>query len=61
MEGFLLIMLVVAVYMLPWFIAAFRDHHQHVAIAALTILLGWTFLGWAVALIWSLTQVQRTD
>jgi hypothetical protein len=30
------------------------------AIIALNILLGWTFIGWVVALVWSLTADQPT-
>lgn len=50
--------LVVALYLLPWLIAAGRDHHQRSAICLLTLLLGWTGLGWIVALIWATTAVR---
>lgn len=50
-------------YFLPLVIAHRRGHHQRVPIAALNILLGWTFLGWVIALIWSLSAVDpaRSD
>lgn len=51
----------VAAYFLPWIIASRRDHHQVGAIAAVNILLGWTFLGWVVAFIWSLTYTPPTS
>jgi hypothetical protein len=41
--------------LLPVFIAAMRGHPNTLAIAALSILLGWTCIGWIIALIWSLT------
>jgi ABC-type transport system involved in cytochrome c biogenesis permease component len=50
---------VVGFYMLPWIIAAVRVHHQSLAIFALNLFLGWTALGWIVALIWALTAVRR--
>jgi hypothetical protein len=56
---FLLLLGLLALYMLPWFVAAARKHPQVNAIGALTILLGWTFIGWAVAVVWSLTEVHR--
>jgi len=55
----LLVAIIIAPYFLPTLIAAFRSHHQTVAIFATNLLLGWTVLGWIAALIWSLTAVQR--
>lgn len=39
-----------ALYFLPTVIAGARGHHQLGAIAVIDIFLGWTFLGWVVAL-----------
>lgn len=50
------ISLVVIVYFVPTVIALLRGHRQAVAIGALNMLLGWTFLGWVGSLIWSLTS-----
>lgn len=47
------------IYVAPALIAKFRDHHNLKSIAATNILLGWTFLGWVVALIWSLSSQPR--
>jgi hypothetical protein len=44
---------------LPSIIAFGRRHHNRYAILALNVLLGWTLVGWAVALVWSLTAVWR--
>jgi hypothetical protein len=38
-------------YMLPWAIAASRGKSNHLAIGLLNLFLGWTFIGWVVALI----------
>jgi Superinfection immunity protein len=43
-------------YVIPGIIASLRQHRNSVAIWALTILAGWTFLGWLIAFIWSLTN-----
>ena len=43
-------------YMLPSAIAGYRGHHNTTAIMALNFLLGWTFLGWLVAIVWALTN-----
>ena len=38
-------------YMLPWAIAATRAKSNSVAIGVLNLLLGWTVIGWVVALV----------
>ncbi|HEV3306468.1 MAG TPA: superinfection immunity protein [Candidatus Sulfotelmatobacter sp.] len=45
-------------YFVPSFIA--WNKRNSGAIIALNILLGWTFIGWVVALVWSLTADQPT-
>ena len=47
-------------YFLPAVIAVWRSHHNRIAIAAVNVLLGWTFLGWVVALVWSLTATRSS-
>jgi hypothetical protein len=54
----LLCVLGFAVYFLPSFIA--WNKRNSGAIIALNIFLGWTFVGWVVALVWSLTADQPT-
>jgi hypothetical protein len=44
-----------ALYIAPLLIAAYRGHKSVYAIAFVDILLGWTIVGWLVAMIWSLT------
>lgn len=46
-------------YVLPITIARNRKHHQVMAITAVCILFGWTFLGWGIALVWALTAVRK--
>jgi len=48
----------VLLYLLPALIAMVRGHPNAVAIVALDLLLGWSLLGWVVALVWSLTAVR---
>lgn len=54
----LVILLVVTFigYFLPFLVALIRGHRQRVAILVLNLLLGWTFIGWVVALVWSFTK-----
>lgn len=57
----ILLMAVLALgYFVPTVIAASRKHHNLGAIIAVNVLLGWTFIGWVVALVWSLTEAHPT-
>lgn len=53
-----LVLVSVSWYFLPTLIATRRKHHNRMAIFALNLLLGWTLLGWIVALVMSLTAVR---
>jgi hydrogenase-4 membrane subunit HyfE len=46
----------IAVYMMPWLAAIGRKHTASSAIGFLNLTLGWTLLGWLIAMIWALTQ-----
>ena len=46
-------------YLLPAFIAAVRGHQNTAAIFVLTLLLGWTILGWVIAFVWSFAPLER--
>lgn len=57
--GLVLLTALIVATLLPTFIAFIRRHHNRYAILVLNVLLGWTVVGWAVALVWSLTAVWR--
>jgi hypothetical protein len=51
------IALLIATYFLPLVIALMRGpHRQTLAIGLLNLLLGWTLVGWVVALVWAVTN-----
>lgn len=52
-------LLLLALYFLPTITAHRRGHHQSLAIGLLNLFLGWTFLGWVVALVWAATAVRK--
>ena len=62
--GLLLVLLLLVLgfgfYFLPAIVAFYRGHHNKMAILVLNLLLGWTFLGWVAALIWSFMQVKES-
>ncbi len=46
---------IIALYFAPAILANWRKHPQRMPIAVLNTLLGWTLLGWVVALVWAYT------
>ncbi len=48
--------LVILIYMFPTINANGRHHRNTAAITVLNVFLGWTFVGWVVALVWSYTD-----
>ena len=56
---FSLTCLVFILYFFPTALAAGREHHQTTAILMLNLLLGWTVLGWIIALVWACTAVRH--
>ena len=54
--GFVILVVLAAIYFAPTMIAMGRKRGG--AIVALNILLGWTLIGWVVALVWALAEEQ---
>lgn len=48
-----MILLSMVVYFAPVLVAASRQHPDVNAIAILNLFLGWTFIGWVIALVWA--------
>jgi uncharacterized membrane protein YhaH (DUF805 family) len=44
------------VWVVPGIIASVRKHHNRGAIWAVTLLTGWTFVGWVIAFVWAFTN-----
>lgn len=60
MGNAIIVFLLIIVYLLPMIVATQRDHRNTTAITVLNIFLGWTFLGWVIALVWACTDQGRT-
>lgn len=48
--------ILLALYLLPGLIAVSKGKNNRTAIFILNLLVGWTLIGWLIALIWSLTN-----
>lgn len=53
MDNLLYVIAALAAYLFPALVAGFREHKNGNSIAVLNLLLGWTLLGWVVALVWA--------
>jgi hypothetical protein len=52
------VIVLVALYLLPTIVAFARGRHNTGAIIVLNLFLGWTLLGWVVALVWAVSSSQ---
>src|SRR5262249_31656109 len=57
----ILALLLAAIYLLPTLVAISQRAHNAFNIALLNIFLGWTIIGWAAALIWSLVDTTNSQ
>ena len=53
-----ILVLSLLLYLCPALVASWRRHHQSAAIWVLTLLLGWTVLGWVGSLAWAVSPVE---
>ena len=47
----------IGIYFFPYLVATSRNHPQDASILVLNLFLGWTLLGWVVALIWAVSAI----
>jgi hypothetical protein len=59
--GFVLILLMIAFYFLPAIVAINRGHPNTTSIIVLDLLLGWTLVGWVIALVWAVGRIKDED
>ncbi|HEX3874368.1 MAG TPA: superinfection immunity protein [Solirubrobacteraceae bacterium] len=53
-----LVFILLCLYFVPTVVAVKRAHHQLSAILIVNVFLGWTFVGWVVALAMAFTPVD---
>ena len=53
MEAFIIFIAVLFVYFIPSIVSAYSKKKNGTAIFVLNLFLGWTFIGWIVALVWA--------
>lgn len=50
------LVILIVLYMLPTIVATRRKKKNVSAITMLNLFLGWTFIGWVIALVWACTE-----
>jgi hypothetical protein len=50
------ILFCVTIYFLPFGVALLRNKRNKVSIFLMNLLLGWTFIGWVIALVWGISS-----
>lgn len=60
-RGLCYVAMLLAAYLLPTIVATNRKHHNKGAIAVVNIFLGWTFIGWVVALAMASSALRPTQ
>jgi uncharacterized membrane protein YhaH (DUF805 family) len=53
---FVFIVIATLMSLLPGIIAQMRRHHNRAAIWIVTLLAGWTGVGWIIAMVWAFTN-----
>lgn len=54
-DGLVWLLMLLAAYLFPTLVALGRGKKNAAAIGVLNLFLGWTFIGWVVALVWAFT------
>ena len=52
------LLIILFIYFIPFIIAICRGHKNKGALFILNLLLGWTFVGWVISLVWALLNSE---
>jgi len=58
MSGSIVMLVVLALYMAPTFVAVWLNKKHSPAICALNVFTAWTGMGWVAALVWALADAD---
>lgn len=59
MEGIIFLIIIFGMYFLPTIVAKLRDKKNVNAILVVNLFFGWTFIGWIIALAWSVMHEEK--
>ena len=58
-EDIILLLIILVIYFIRSFVASRRNKRNTTAIFLLNLFLGWTFVGWVIALVWAATHEKE--
>lgn len=58
--AFLILLVLLVFYFLPAIVASYRRHRERLSIFMLNLFLGWSLIGWVLALVWACTSNRET-
>jgi hypothetical protein len=61
MEVVLVFGILFSVYFFPWIVSKMRESSKSTGVFVLNLFLGWTFLGWVIALVWAVSSEIKPD
>jgi len=47
------------IYFIPAIVAHYKEHTKESSIMVVNLFLGWTFLGWVIALAWAVSESKK--
>ena len=56
-----LLVIVLPIYFIPSICASIREHKKFASIMVVNLFLGWTFIGWVIALAWAFSEDNRKE
>jgi len=57
----LMVILMLLIYFIPTYVAFSKRHVNKVPILIINLFLGWTFIGWVIALVWATIKSGNTS
>ena len=58
-NGMFWFFVMVFIYFIPSIVACCKKHTKENSIIVINLFLGWTFLGWVIALAWSVSESKK--
>ncbi|AKF37333.1 superinfection immunity protein [Yersinia enterocolitica] len=55
MDSIIFIIICTLIYFIPFIVANARQHKNTASVFMLNLLLGWTFIGWVISLVWAMS------
>ena len=58
-DGMFWFFVMMFIYFIPVIVAHYKEHTKESSIMVVNLFLGWTFLGWVIALAWAVSESKK--